>query len=175
MVTLALLALLSTLAAPSFIDQRRSSELTSVANEFIASIYAVRSEAMKRNMNGLLMPKNQDNNWNSGWIAFVDVDSSATYNSGDILIMESEAVSSNIAIDSTGTAKDNPAYLFYNGSGFIKDKNGASAQTTIQMQRKDSATTRNTRRIIIAKTGRVRICTPMHLTTDTDCSKSDTE
>ncbi|MGE8397721.1 MAG: GspH/FimT family pseudopilin [Comamonas sp.] len=175
LVTLAVLAILGTLAAPSFVSQRRNAELTSVTNEFVAAIYAVRSEAMKRNMNGLLIPKIANTGWTSGWIGFVDADFSGTYNEGDTLVIERGAVDSSIQISATGTASGNTAYLLYNGSGFVKQKDNSLGGSTVELQRTDNAMAQYTRRIMIAKTGRVRTCTPTHLSTDTNCSSTNSD
>ena len=162
MVTLALLAILASIAAPSLGTYRRNAELTSVTNSLVAALNAARSEGMKRNMNAMVTPLSNDNQWVNGWRVFIDVDRSGAYNSGDIVVMEQAALPSYLAVTANGTSAESPSYILYDGSGFSKTKAGAFGANTLEIKRGDVGTTnfREIRRLKIAATGRIRTCTP---------------
>lgn len=171
MVTLALLAILASIAAPSLGTYRRNAELTSVTNSLVAALNAARSEGMKRNMNAMVTPLSNDNQWVNGWRVFIDVDRSGAYNSGDIVVMEQAALPSYLAVTANGTSAESPSYILYDGTGFSKTKAGAFGANTLEIKRSDVATTnfREIRRLKIAATGRIRTCTPKSAS-DTACS-----
>ncbi|MBY0455300.1 MAG: GspH/FimT family pseudopilin [Burkholderiaceae bacterium] len=173
MVTLALLAILSAIAVPSLVTFRRNAELTGITNNFLAALHTARSESMKRNMNAMVVPTNKDTDWSKGWIVFVDVDRSATYSTGDIVVMEQEAPPSYITVSGNSFFAASPSYVMYDGSGFSKVKTGSGdlANGTLTISRNDAASTdySQIRRIKIAITGSVRICTPKSAS-DTACS-----
>lgn len=174
LVTLTVIGVLSSIAAPSFVSFLRSAHLTSETNSFVASINAVRSEGMKRNLNTFITPEDNGSDWNLGWKAFVDVDFSGDFSSGDILISENGASAEYISITGNGSAGASPSYIMYDGSGFSKSKDGGFGASTLSFQRTDSDELRGIRRIKIASTGRVRVCTPK-TTKDADCSSSSSD
>lgn len=65
LVTLAVLAIVTTLAAPSFIDFVRSNRLKSAAFDLAVSLNYARSEAIKRNTDATLTPAG--GGWSGGW------------------------------------------------------------------------------------------------------------
>jgi type IV fimbrial biogenesis protein FimT len=75
MVALAIVAILMSIAVPSFRDASLSSQLRSAANNLVASATVARSEAFKRNtpMTMCVSPGNSDScsttgSWEQGWI-----------------------------------------------------------------------------------------------------------
>jgi type IV fimbrial biogenesis protein FimT len=177
MVTLVLAVVLMSIAVPSFVSYRRNSELTGVTNNFVAALNASRTEAMKRNLNAMVVPSNLDGDWKKGWIVFVDMNRNNTFDSGtDIVIYNQEPPEAHINIVGTGTAAASPlSYVMYDASGFSKDfSTGNFAALSLNISRNDVAATAfsQVRRIKIARTGRVRVCTPK-AATDTTCSSSD--
>lgn len=84
-VTLAVAAILTTIAVPSFRGFVESNRLTAVTNDLIADFQLARSEALKRSANTIIC-KSADGasctaagTWNSGWIVFADIDGSGTW------------------------------------------------------------------------------------------------
>lgn len=78
MVTVAIVAILATIAAPSFNEAILSNKLTSYANNFVASAQLARSEAIKRNAT-VVTCRSADGascaasgTWQQGWIVFAD-------------------------------------------------------------------------------------------------------
>ena len=90
MVTVAVAAVVLALAVPSFQTTLRNHRLTTYANEFIAALNLARTEAIRRGKAVVLCKsangsscQTGGNNWEIGWIAFVDSDPSGTKNSRD--------------------------------------------------------------------------------------------
>lgn len=175
LVTLAVLAVLMSVAVPSFRAFQRNSELTSQTNALVAALNAARTEAMKRNTNAFVVPGGSSNKWSDGWIVFADIDRSGTYDATkDFTISTHPAVPDYFDASGTATAGENPAYVMYNSSGYPTTTSGSFGALTMAIERNDltaSALLEQTRRIKIAKTGRVRTCKPAS-TTDTKCSGS---
>jgi type IV fimbrial biogenesis protein FimT len=172
MVTLAILAILATMAAPHLTDYVRNSNLTSAANNLSSALAAARSEAMKRNRPTMVIA--QPGGWKNGFIAFVDMDRDGAFDAAkDVLILQ-EATPWPAYLEASGTRTADGArpYLRYDGGGFAVQTDGSAGNLTLSLVRNDvpAATAyRQTRRLILASTGRVRICTPTSAT-DVTCS-----
>lgn len=89
MVTVAIIAILAMLAAPSFRDMIVKNSFSSVGNEFSGSIMRARSEAVNRNscvtmcMSSTSQDESPtcstaDNNWQVGWVVFLNPTCAAT-------------------------------------------------------------------------------------------------
>ena len=174
MVTVAIAAVLLVVAVPSFVSFQRNSELTSATNSFVAAINAARGEAMKRGMNAMLVPST-GTDWSSGWTVFVDQDRSGTLNTGDLTVIQQPALASYFSATGQGTANETPAYIMFDASGYAKTKTAGFGALTMTIARSDlsgAAQSEQTRRIVIAKSGRARACKPA---TDTTCTASADE
>jgi type IV fimbrial biogenesis protein FimT len=94
MVTIAIVAILATVAAPSFNEAILSSRLTAFANNFVASAQLARSEAIKRNGTVTLCRSADQEScatsegWQQGWIVFQDKDGNGVFDSGDDTIIQ---------------------------------------------------------------------------------------
>jgi len=77
-VTVAIVAILTVAAVPSFIDLMRNNRSAAQANEFLAALNLARSEAAKRGQNVSLCSStdaatcSDQNDWTGGWILFVN-------------------------------------------------------------------------------------------------------
>jgi type IV fimbrial biogenesis protein FimT len=163
MVTVGLVAILLSIATPSFVTFQRNSELTTITNNFIAALSSARSEAMKRNMTAMIIPSGNGSDWNQGWIVFVDVNRNNRYDSSDISVMQQQTPPGYITFTGNGTASETPiSYVMYDASGFSRTTSGGFGANTLQVSRNDIGSTdfSQIRRIKIASTGRVRACTP---------------
>jgi type IV fimbrial biogenesis protein FimT len=176
MVTLALAAILMTVAVPSFVAYQRNSELTSFANTLLASVNAARGEAMKRGMNAMVVPA-VGTNWDGGWVVFVDVDRDQAYDiTKDVTIYPGDAKPSYLTVTCNGTTAGSTPYVMYDASGYSKTTGGGFGASTFEIKRNDVSGTdqwAQIRRLKIASTGRARICTPKS-STDLECSASST-
>ncbi|MET0542216.1 MAG: GspH/FimT family pseudopilin [Variovorax sp.] len=177
-VVIAILAIVAALAAPSFIGFLRSSELSSVANSFIASVNAARSEAMKRNLPAMVMPlDDRHRDWSKGFVAFVDMNRNGAYDEGDFTVLRQPIDAAYLSFSGNGSAGGTPAYVRYDGSGFARKADGSSNNLSLTLSRNDvsgSANFAQTRRIFILRTGRTRVCTPASAT-DTTCQFSGSD
>ena len=171
---IAIAAILLTLAGPSFVSAYRNARLNSYTNGMVAAINATRGEAMKRNMFALMQPKD-GSDWNTGWIIFVDTDMNMQLDrSKDIVIVEHEShdQDSFIQISSkTDVTGSSGTLVAFDGSGFAKGNNASVPNTTLTLKRTDVPVAEQdgvTRRIKIARSGRVRACRPKEDTTCTE-------
>ena len=179
MVVLAVLAVMLALSAPGLTSFMRSAELSTAANSFVASLNAARSEAMKRNLPALVMPLEPGRrDWSQGFVAFVDADRDGAYTeSVDITVLRQPIHGTFLTVSGNGTAKATPAYVRYDGSGFARKSDGSSGNLSLSFSRNDVATAETfaqTRRIFIARTGRIRICTPTSAK-DARCEMSEAD
>jgi type IV fimbrial biogenesis protein FimT len=177
MVTVALIAILSMVAAPSFVTFQRNSELTSFTNSMIGAVNAARGEAMKRGRYAMLTPTDNAD-WKTGWKAFVSFNATTrAYDSTqDSIVFTREAAPSYLTITANGSANDSPPYIMFDASGYTKKKDGSPGNLTFKVYRNDVDTSQvnaETRLVIISVTGRVRVCKPTSAT-DSTCNTSST-
>jgi type IV fimbrial biogenesis protein FimT len=159
LVTLAIIAIAMQIAVPGLVTFQRNAELTSSANNFVALLSNARSEAMSKGMGTVVVPADGAS-WSSGAISFLDVDrNSSASSSNNIQLSLQEALPS--YLNTAG-----PASFKFDASGFSITNNG-----TISIARNDvtgAELLKQTRKVIVANTGRVRACTPISVS-DTNC------
>ncbi|MBT9159981.1 MAG: hypothetical protein DDT26_01254 [Dehalococcoidia bacterium] len=77
MVTIAIVAILSAIALPSFSSALQSNGLATTSNEFIATLAFARSEAMRNNRGAVVCPSVDGSvcggDWHDGWIVWGDL------------------------------------------------------------------------------------------------------
>lgn len=66
-VTMIVVAILVSVAAPSFTNLIKNNRLTTQANDFLSSITFARSEAIKRGDNVVITSKSGTGDWSGGW------------------------------------------------------------------------------------------------------------
>ncbi len=175
MVTIAIAAILLMIAAPSFVAFQRNSELTSTANSFIAAVNATRGEAMKVGRQAMAVPADGAN-WTNGWTVFVDNNGNATLDATtDRIVLQQAALASYFTASGSGSAGTSAPYVLFDASGYAKTKTAGFGALTLTIARNDLSgadKTAQTRRIVIAKTGRARVCRPA---TDATCTTTAEE
>lgn len=176
MVTIAIVAILMVVAVPSLVTYQRNSEMTSFANALLASINAARGEAMKRGRYAMVVPADGVL-WSSGWVVFVDVDGTRTYTAAnDVLVLTKEAPPSYLTVSGNGVANEAAPYIMFDPSGYASKKSTSTVPNlTLTITRNDvsaSEAAEQTRRLVIAVTGRARVCKPA---TDSTCGASATQ
>ena len=175
-VTIAIAAVLAALAAPSFIQYQRNSELTSLTNSLLAAVNAAKGEAMKTGRNAFVIPRGSG--WNSGWIVYVDMNRDNSYTEGtDITVQTQDALKGYFSITGNSIAAGASPYVKFDNSGYSVDTSAAAAPVALSLTiaRTDAPSTsalEETRRVVVARTGRVRTCKP---STDTTCTSSATQ
>jgi len=123
-ITMAIAAILLTIAVPSFQTTIANNRLATQTNSLVTDINIARSEAVKRGT-GVILCNSADPNavapacigagnvWTGGWIVFVDDDNSGNFGAGDTLIKVSQAVGGTATILTAGTLNT----FIYNGDG----------------------------------------------------------
>jgi type IV fimbrial biogenesis protein FimT len=163
MVAVGIATILMMVAVPSFETFRRNSELTSATNTLLSSINAARGEAMKRGMSAMVVPADGVN-WTSGWTVFVDIDRSRAFTPGvDFIVLQQAPTPIYINVAGNGTAAAGTPYIMFDPSGYSVTTAAAPSNLTLNLIRNDVAVASQfaeTRRIVIATTGRTRSCKP---------------
>ncbi|MDE2088441.1 MAG: GspH/FimT family pseudopilin [Gammaproteobacteria bacterium] len=82
-------AILLTIGVPSFISIIQQNRLTSEANDFVSACALARSEAIRRNVNVLVVAGdctgggNCPGTWNQGWTVAVDINGTGQFQAND--------------------------------------------------------------------------------------------
>lgn len=135
MVVVAIVAILATLAAPSFVTMLRNNRLSAAASALQVSLSLARSEAVKRGADArvTVAANTTAGVWTNGWTVFVD--GTGTANAGVAPTADTAGVtgvtrvevvaapSGPIDTGQTGTLN----YFTYNGAGRLITTTGASA------------------------------------------------
>jgi type IV fimbrial biogenesis protein FimT len=149
LVAVAIVAIAMTVAVPSFIDFQRSASLSSSASNLVAVLNNARSEAMARGISTRVQPAGTG--WGSGVVSFVDVDGSGNPSTQNITLATQPAFPDFVTITGVAAIKFEP-------SGFAPSLWG-----TLTLERNDlveSARPQQSRRLDVARTGRVKVCKP---------------
>jgi type IV fimbrial biogenesis protein FimT len=116
-----IVAILTTLAVPSFRDVTQRNRIASQINSFIADLQFARSEAIKRGVSVTVCPSTSGaacsglNAWHSGWIVFSDVDQSGSVNGSDQVLRRQTGLSNSDTFRVTPAAN---VVVTYNREGF---------------------------------------------------------
>jgi type IV fimbrial biogenesis protein FimT len=112
MVTLAVAAVLATIAVPSFTAMIMNNRLTSLANDLLADLATARSEALKRR-GRVTICKNStgagadtlcstSSIWSDGWLIFVDTNNNGVLDAGETLLRVHQALPFGVTVAITG-------------------------------------------------------------------------
>jgi type IV fimbrial biogenesis protein FimT len=141
-ITIAVLAILTTLAVPSFVQFIQNNRLSSEANELVAALQYGRSEALRRGEEVQVCSSSDQTScggdWNQGWIAIADP-------GGDDEVLR--------VWQSPGTD-----FQFSPGSGTVGfNREGFSTNANAQAfdLQLENCTTDNARRVLVEPSGRV--------------------
>jgi type IV fimbrial biogenesis protein FimT len=157
--SLALAAVLLGIAVPAFDALLSSSRLSSASNGFFTSLFLARSESIKRNAR-VVMCISADGEtcsatgyWDQGWVVFHDADNDAQVDAGEAIITHVNSLPNNISIrGNTPVSK----YVSYSPQGNSKLIGGGFQAGTVTICQV-SATTTESRNIVISATGRPRV------------------
>lgn len=153
LVVVAMIALLLTLAAPSFSAMRINQKLAAASNELYASVLQARNEALSLNRRVTVEPIT-GTDWKTGWRIYVDQDNSGTYVAGgtDRLILETAPVLGAFTLTGDGGGAA-PAQFSFDPRGFLSGGSGSRVVFT-------SIETSRVKQVIVFNTGRASICDP---------------
>jgi type IV fimbrial biogenesis protein FimT len=158
LVTVAIIAVLASLAVPSFRTIAANQALSGTASDLLSASLQARSMALKTNRRTIVQPVS-GNDWRTGWNVYVDMNTNASYDSGtDTLVVTRDALPSSIQIGALGGSGENRSInlIAYEGDGFLGNVAG-NFNGSILLQ---SSNTTKTKFVIVQPTGRVRICDP---------------
>ena len=106
MVTIAIVAILTAIALPSFSTSIRNSRLASTTNEFIAAVNLARSEAVKSNRTAQVCASADGatcgTNWSQGWIVWADANGNGSPQADEIRRHQQALNGMTVAASSTG-------------------------------------------------------------------------
>lgn len=152
MITLTIAAILLTWAVPSLKDFITRNRMSTEVNNFVASFYLARSEAVKRLRNVGICPS--DNNgesctgndtWKKGWMVFEDTDHSGTYaEEFDNILQLYSALPKRFTVDTSSNG------VLYSPSGQLSNV----SNTTFKFQDCDNIA--RSRHVSVSAEGRVR-------------------
>lgn len=150
MVTLAVLAILLTVAVPGLAMFVQNNRLAAQANDLVTALAYARSEAVSRAVRVAVCGRQDDLNctgsgiWDGGFLVFVDADGNgAPDGAGDILRVRAP-------MEGANTLRSNRAVVTFQPSGF---STGSNATVNLCDTRGDA----NGRAIILNNQGRVRV------------------
>lgn len=160
LVTLAMVAIMMSLAGPSFQGLIANQRVSTAASELQSAAMQARGAALKSNQRVVVQPLDGTNStdgvWKDGWRIYVDISDppNSTFDSGtDTLVLTHEALPADVSIAKvTGTNN----YFGYEGSGFLASI-GGSANATWKIS---SSGTDRVRCLIMERSGRARIYDP---------------
>ena len=152
MLTLAIIAIIASFAAPSFNNLMRRQQVSGEADVLFSLVYFARSEAIKRNK-VVTICKSDDGmvcggSWSNGWIVFVDNDKDGNRDSGEIFI-SSGKIGEGYQLGWTAFGSNN--YIRFTANGLTLSQNGTFKLCPSDLD------VRFARAVVISKTARVRL------------------
>jgi type IV fimbrial biogenesis protein FimT len=164
MVTIALVAILASLAVPNFAPVIASTRLSTATNELYASLAQAKSEAIRTGNRVTICPSATGTScatattptWSNGWITFIDATRTTALpvvDAGESILQVGQPISSDIVI--TGSTP----YASYSSDGTTRLINGGLYAATIRVCSTSNRLNNNnrTRDIQISRTGRAVI------------------
>lgn len=146
------LAILTTLAIPSFTQFIQNNKLAAEANELVASFQYARSEALKRGLPVQICSSEDgtacDGQWNQGWIAMLDPGGTEQ----EIIRVWTAADDAFEFTPSNGTVQFAPAGCLDTNDDSNCDADDTAVQLDLLLS---GCTTDNARRVTLERTGRV--------------------
>lgn len=156
MITLALAAILLTLAAPTFQRTLAMQKVTATSSDLLASIMQARNEAITNNQQTIVQPL-VEADWSRGWRVYVDGDRNNTYSAAnDTLIATVQAAAENVQALSADVALNTTLgnFVGFDASGYLLGRNAGR----IVFSSKFIPAAEYKKGVKVAVTGRARVC-----------------
>lgn len=155
LVTLSLLAILASLAVPSFRSVLARRAVLSAAEALVADLRYARSEAIKR-VAPVSVCRSDDGStcsgstgtWRNGWVVFVDANGNGALETGDQIVRVQQTLPSIASIASTDPTSDRSSFV-YQATGWSKN-----ASQTFIVTPTGSVSLNGTRLLCISNQGR---------------------
>ena len=153
LVVIAMLSFMMMLAAPNFVEARRNAQLADAVSQLSLAAGTAKSAALKTGRTAYVQVNNTSTGWSSGWFVFVDNNWNQTYDTGDEVLLQKEALPVDIAVTPTASTPFAAGYILFDANGFPKLKAGGSGQGSMTMAVTGRSTT-----VIVDTAGRMRSC-----------------
>jgi type IV fimbrial biogenesis protein FimT len=155
LVTVAMVAVLASLAAPSFRALLVRRSVQSAAEALVSDMRFARSEALKRSARTVICRSTDGascagvGSWSDGWIVFVDMNANDTVDAGDDLVRVQQSLP-NIALIQQDSLPSNTRQIFrFEPTGWAK-----AANQTFNLTPSGSVPAGTTRLVCISNNGR---------------------
>lgn len=154
MITVAVLAIVVALAAPSFANLINNNRLTASANEIVGALQTARMEAVRRNTSVVLCPSTDGAGCNgANWqhlIVFSDDDGDGTVDADDDDVIRDVVVSTgNIVVNPSSNTATNQRIRF-GADGFARVGSGGAREGGLSVCSNKLEPARNTRDVVVA-------------------------
>ena len=153
LVTLALVAILASVAVPTFRDMIANQALSAAASNLLSDALQARSAALKANRPVII--ERADSDWSNGWTGYIDQNRDLSFSGTgtDTLIITQEKFANGVK-QGSGSA----GAIGFDSNGFAL-KGGAfgAGNYTIYLEQTITGRKRN---LVVDKTGRARTCNP---------------
>lgn len=158
MITLAVLAVLITLAVPSFTSLINSNRLAAQSNELVAGLQEARIEALRANRRVTLCRSSNGVDCEAGatwpgWVTIADSNGNGTIEASDTRLRSSKI---KVPLQVTSTAHS----LTFRADGMVRDANGVLVTNTFSVCIPTTQPAQNKRAITLAGGSRVAVTTP---------------
>ncbi len=148
LVTIALIAVFAVIAVPSYRALTANNQISSAVNDFANTLGAARAAAVARGETVIVCPSTNALNtknptcssqtansqqWNTGWISFVDTAGSNSFTAGDVILRVHGPLANGVTLLSSGGGGTVANYIGFNRMGFAQPTfSGATTQLVVQ-------------------------------------------
>ena len=168
LISIALLSILASIAIPSYRSVINSGRISSDMNALVGTLQLARAEAIKRGLSITVCASANSTNpstgsappscsgvttWQVGWIGFVDINGSGSFDSGDTLI----AVQGPFASKNTFVADNATSAIRFNREGFVS---GQTANPVTLTLTPPSNAASQKRCLAVGSVGRLTVLSP---------------
>lgn len=147
MIAVALIGIVMGIAVPSMQIYIKNSKIKLATNELVSAFYVARSAAIKNSAFGCVCPsanmnvtlpvcKTDNDNWETGWMAFADATGDCIFQNTDTLLKVwdgSVAAGNNFRIRNNDTSINDVHYVRFNSRGEPVRINGTSQQGNFEI------------------------------------------
>ncbi|MEZ5453986.1 MAG: GspH/FimT family pseudopilin [Thiothrix sp.] len=177
-VTLSIVAILASVAAPSVKEMIQNNRLTALNNQIVSSLNYARAEAVKRNYDVTMCVRNAAGNgcsttdgdgFEKGWIVFIDCDADNTVDAGgcndgagnanapEDIMLDTSPDFTGVTVTGTSTATPSIRYKPNGGIAGVSGSLTLNANQEYEQTLNDASTARYKIKILSA-TGRISSC-----------------
>lgn len=152
MITIAVLAVLAALAAPSFAGLIERNRLAGAANEVVSALQTARMEAIRRGSSVVLCPSADGavcsgDDW-SRIVIFVDADGDNAVDAGETIVRDVAVPAGGIHVRASTNAATNDRIRF-SADGFARVGNGGAREGGISLCTEKLPESENTRDVMV--------------------------